>query len=121
MSTDPFSTIRAETIREISAALGQGNPDEAKRLLTCHAVKAETIIAAAEPAMRERRWSDAAWFFDQVPHDEGAVGIKRCLSRNLASFQVHRPELYELFVSLPKNDNVGLGTSASGHPTTVCR
>ncbi|HET6247103.1 MAG TPA: hypothetical protein VFE47_05330 [Tepidisphaeraceae bacterium] len=121
MSSELPRTGGATSLDKISAALRRGDLPAALRLLGDSALSPESIITAAEAAMRERRWSDAALYFDHVPDCQGPNSIKRCLSRNLAAVQRFRPDLYDLLVSLPRNDNVGIGASATGHPTIVCR
>lgn len=119
MSQSPSSAAQATLAHQIASAMRKRDPSLLQKLFA--QATPQTMLALAEAAMRERRWNDAAELFDRVAPRDAAASLKRCLSRNLAALSIHRPGVYEILVSLPKSDHCGLGTSASGHPTIVCR
>ncbi|MDB5329017.1 MAG: hypothetical protein JWP03_168 [Phycisphaerales bacterium] len=118
----PAATVPA-FIHEVSAALRREDLAGAERLLNSSipAPAAPVLISAAESAMRTRRWRDAAWFFDRIPQRDSGCELKRCVCRNLASLQVHRPALYQILIALPADDRCGIAPSLTGRPTVVCR
>ncbi|MDB5173294.1 MAG: hypothetical protein JWN51_2067, partial [Phycisphaerales bacterium] len=118
----PASTVPA-IVHELSAALRREDLAGAERLLAS-AIPAPTpdaMLLAAQAAMRSRRWRDAAWFFDRIPDRDSGCEVQRCLCRNLASLQVHRPAVYQILISLPADDHCGIAPSVTGRPTLVCR
>lgn len=121
MSLQPSNVNPAALMHEVSAALRRGDVATAEQLMTSGTPKPEAVAAAAEAFMRNRRWADGAWLFDRISQRDVPAGIKRCLCRNLASLQIHRPAVYELLISLPKSDHCGIGTSATRHPTIISR
>ena len=92
MSMQPSTVPRAATIHEVSAALRRGDVQGAESLFTAGAPAPASIVAAADSAMRDRRYAEAGWLFDRVPDRDLPTGIKRCLCRNLACLQQHRPD-----------------------------
>src|SRR3954447_7018223 len=58
------------------------------------------FLRLAELNMRRRRWRDAAWLFDRGPGREPAADLKRCLARNLAALERHRPTVYAKLANL---------------------
>ncbi len=123
MSSAPFNGGRTMLMHEVFSALRRGDFAAAERLIASAQPAAATLISAADSAMRDHRWRDAAWLWDRVqarhPSLDNASIVKRCLCRNLASLEQFRPDLFTQLVSLPKNSRVGIGASASGHPTII--
>ncbi|HZK79875.1 MAG TPA: hypothetical protein VFC46_02385 [Humisphaera sp.] len=119
MSTASSTIIRNTSVHQIRAAMVRGDSNLLERLM--FEADSQTLGAAADVAMGERRWNDAVSLFDRMPDRDNAAGIKRCLCRNLASLQRHRLTVYDELISLPQSDHCGIGVSASNHPTIVCR
>src|SRR4051812_13932559 len=81
----------------------------------------QAFTRLAELNMRRRRWRDAAWLWDRAGEREGSAELKRCLCRNMASLERHRPDVYRQVVALPGESHVSVCASASGRPTIACR
>src|SRR4051812_16152800 len=77
----------------------------------------------AETLMRRRDWVQAAAAFDTLPPEsrDFASGLKHNLSRNLASLQIHRRDVYEVLVRLPAQQQFVIGATPSSRPTVHCR
>src|SRR5690349_5595052 len=75
----------------------------------------------ADRLMRGRQWSEAARVLEQLPEGDTASRVKRRLCNNLAALRQHRPEVYDLLVSLPAQQQYFLASTAAGKPTVVCR
>ncbi len=117
-------TISSEAVLdEIVTALRRGDVERAERALESAAQPPDeqAMLRLAELNVRRRRWHDAAWFFDRVPHRDTASELKRCLCRNLVCLQLHRPALYERLVSLPADDKCSVGMSDTNRPTIIYR
>jgi hypothetical protein len=82
---------------------------------------AEEVRTLAEGLMRRRRWSNAAWLFARLQPRDAATEMKRCLSRNLAAMQAHRPAIYQQLIELPATDAFGIAPTAGGRPTVLAR
>lgn len=108
---------------EIVTALRREDLARATHLLASNpgAIPDATLLRLADLNMRRRRWGDAALLFDQLQSIDSSNHLKRCLCRNLASLQRHRPDVYETVVALPAGSDVTIGAAADGRPTIVCR
>jgi len=122
METQATSSSDA-VLDEIVTALRRGDIERADRALASAAQPpdGQAMLRLAELNVRRRRWHDAAWFFDRVPHRDAASELKRCLCRNLACLERHRPALYERLVNLPADDKCSVGMSATNRPTIIYR
>ena len=121
MSLSPPIPGQAAQMREIGQLLLKGDRASAAVMLAVAPQPSAMLIAAADHAMRERRWADAAWYFDQVAPIDPSSQIKRCLCRNLASLNRFRPEIHDRLIALSSSAHCGIGASATGHPTIVVR
>jgi hypothetical protein len=104
---------------EVLAALLAGDLPTAEKL-AAELVSSE-LIETAHACMRGRRWGDAAWLFDRLDNPDGNSQLKRCLSRNLAALQLHRPAVYQAMVTLPTETRCAIGAAADGRPTIIVR
>lgn len=119
MTTSFTSGERAAWVQQMAAAMRKGDSAWFDRLLA--SADAQGLTAAADIAMRERRWAAAASLLDRIAPRDNVAAVKLCLSRNLAALQIHRPQIYNELVSLPKSDHCGIGTAANNQPTIVCK
>src|ERR1700722_12060809 len=108
---------------EIVTALRRGDVERADRVLAAAAQPpgGQAMLRLAELNVRRRRWHDAAWLFDRVLHRDTASELKRCLCRNLACLERHRPALYQRLVNLPADDKCSVGVSDTNRPTIIYR
>src|SRR4051812_11520045 len=81
------------------------HPDQAPRA---------AFLRLGDLNLRRRRWRDAAWLFDRLADWEPAAHLKRCLARNLAAVEQHRPAVYAQLASLPATTDVAIAPSAAG-------
>jgi hypothetical protein len=112
-----------EVLDEIVTALRRGDVERAEKALAsaAHPSDAQAMLRLAELNVRRRRWHDAAWFFDRVPDRDAASELKRCLCRNLACLERHRPALYQRLVQQPVDDKCSVGMSGTNRPTIIYR
>src|SRR5688572_23129787 len=102
-------------------ALRRGDLSTAAQLIASEAFPREQLHALAEGLMRRRRWRDADWLFGQCERRDAGTEMKRCLSRNLAALQQHRPEVYRQLITLPATEDFGIAPAANGRPTILAR
>jgi hypothetical protein len=93
-------------------ALRRGDFTTAGQLIASEAYLTEQLHALAEGLMRRRRWRDADWLFGQCEDHDASTEMKRCLSRNLAALQQHRPEVYRQLITLPPRAVCSIRSSA---------
>lgn len=110
-------------VDQVVAALRRDDVARAEQVVADHPdlIPATAFRRLAELNMRRRRWRDAAWLFDRIPDREPAADLKRCLARNLAALERHRPAVLAQLVSLPTTTDVAIAPSPTGRPTVICR
>jgi hypothetical protein len=118
MSAAPSAAISPDPAKLLDA-LRRGDEHAAQDAI--QAFSHDEIRATAEGMMRRRRWSDAAWLFERFDARDASTEMKRCLARNLAAMQIHRPSIYQQLIGLPTTDSVGIAPSPGGRPTILVR
>ena len=103
-------------------ALRGGELERAESLLA-QGLAPRAVARLAETLMRRREWSHATWLFERLPSSErdAAAAMKHRLSSNLAALQRHRPQVYELLLALPAQQQFSVAATPSGQPSIRCR
>ena len=124
MDPTTHSTAAADKLLdEVAAALRRGDLPRAERAVATPGagIPPHALLRLAELNIRRRRWGDAAWLLDHVPQHDPSSQLQRCLTRNMASLETHRPAVYAALMDAPAGEEVGIGTTPTGWATVVCQ
>src|SRR5688572_19678475 len=121
MDPDVSTTTAERALDEIASALRHGDVPRAQRALDAHRaeIPPHALMRLGGLNLRRRRWADAAWLLDRAAHRNAAADLQRCLARNMASLEVHRPAAYAALADVSVDADVTIGQTPSGHATII--